>query len=63
MNNKMTIIWAISLFVLSIAALFLIGANIMGIEIPDILKRVLGIVSLIAVFVFGFAFAHRIFSK
>ncbi|MBE5895757.1 MAG: hypothetical protein E7285_08865 [Lachnospiraceae bacterium] len=54
-SNKMTIIWSISLLILSVATLIIVGAKIVGIELPDTMIRVLGIAELITLPIFVFA--------
>lgn len=48
MKKTRDLIWALSLLVISIATMILAGANIVGIELPDAFKRIVGIVDLIA---------------
>ena len=40
--------WSISLIAIGIATIILAGANIVGIDLPDMLVRLLGIVDLVA---------------
>lgn len=60
--KKMTIIWAVSLLIIGITALYAAVAHIAGIDLPDILVRVSGIVILIALPVFAFVSVKRFFS-
>ena len=48
MNKKNDLIWSISLMVIGIATFIIAGSNVIGIELPDIIVRILGIVDLIA---------------
>ena len=48
MKNKNTLLWSISLIVIGAATLILAGSNIIGIELPDVIVRIIGIVDLIA---------------
>lgn len=48
MKNKNTLLWSISLIVIGVATLILAGSNIIGIELPDVIVRIIGIVDLIA---------------
>lgn len=48
MKKKNDLVWSISLLVIGIATLILAGTNIVGIELPDVAVRILGIVDLIA---------------
>ena len=54
-SNKMTIIWSISLLIPFVATLIIVGAKIVGIELPDTMIRVLGIAELITLPIFVFA--------
>ncbi|MGN0350140.1 MAG: hypothetical protein ACI4ES_00690 [Roseburia sp.] len=58
--NKM---WSISLMVISIATIILAGANIVAIELPDILVRVLGGIDLIFLPVLVFSTVKKFNSK
>ncbi|MBQ4042488.1 MAG: hypothetical protein IJD06_00710 [Clostridia bacterium] len=49
MKKKYDFLWSISLMSIGIVAFILAGANIVGIELPDIAVRILGIVDLISI--------------
>lgn len=49
MNSKIiNTMWSISLMVIGIATLFLIGANIFTMRLPDMIVRTLGIIDLVS---------------
>lgn len=48
MNKKNDFMWSISLMVIGIATFILAGSNVIGINLPDVAVRILGIVDLIA---------------
>ena len=48
MKTKNDYIWSISLMVIGIATFILAGSNIIGLELPDVAVRILGILDLIA---------------
>jgi len=48
MNKKNDLIWSISLMTIGIATFILAGSNVIGIDLPDVAVRILGIVDLIA---------------
>ena len=48
MKKKKDLMWSISLIANGIATIILAGANIVGIDLPDMLVRLLGIVDLVA---------------
>ena len=47
-NVKPTKAWAISLLVISICTLIISITNIIGADIPDMLKQILGVAELVA---------------
>lgn len=61
-GKKMTIVWTLSLLIVSVTSLFVAGANAAWIDLTDILVRVLGIVDLLALSVFAFISVKRFFS-
>ena len=48
MKKKSDLMWSISLIAIGIATIILAGANIVGIDLPDMFVRLLGIVDLVA---------------
>ncbi len=48
MKKANDLIWGISLIIIGIATIILAGSNIIGIELPVVLTRILGIADLIA---------------
>lgn len=48
MKKANDLIWCISLIMIGIATIILAGSNIIGIELPVIMTRILGIADLIA---------------
>ena len=48
MKNKNDLVWIISLMLIGIATFILAGANSVGLELPDVAVRIVGIVDLIA---------------
>ena len=48
MKNKNDLMWSISLMLIGLATIILAGSNIGGIELPDVVVRILGIIDLIA---------------
>ena len=48
MKKKSDLMWSISLIAIGIATIILAGANIVRIDLPDMLVRLLGIVDLVA---------------
>ena len=48
MKKKSDLMWSISLIAIGIATIILASANIVGIDLPDMLVRLLGIVDLVA---------------
>lgn len=48
MKKTNDLIWCISLLIIGIATIILAGSNIIGVELPVVLERILGIADLIA---------------
>lgn len=48
MKKKNDLVWSISLMVISFATIILSGSNIIGIELPDIIVRIIGVIDLLA---------------
>lgn len=48
MKKKNELLWSISLIMIGLATLILAGANIAGVDLPDYITRILGIIDLIA---------------
>lgn len=48
MKTKNDLVWSISLMIIGIATFILAGSNIIGIELPDIVIRIIGTIDLIA---------------
>ena len=60
-------VWAISLFVAGIATMILVGSNLAGVRLPDMVVRIIGVLDLTALFTLAFLTAilqtARIYSK
>ena len=48
MEKRNNLLWSLSLLVIGIATVILAGSNIIGIELPDIAVRIIGVIDLIA---------------
>lgn len=48
MKNKIDLIWVISLIVIGISAILLAVSNIVGLTLPDIAIRMIGVLDIIA---------------
>lgn len=62
-KNKILRVWGVSLMVISVITLVIAVTRILDISMPDMLIRVLGMIELIALPVFGFATAKRFIDK
>ncbi len=60
MKKKNDLIWCLSLMVIGIATLILAGSNIIGIELPDIAVRIIGIVNLVALPVLAYTSVKKV---
>ena len=54
-SKKVNAMWSISLLIIGVATFILAGANVIGLELPDIAVRILGIMDIIALPVLGFS--------
>ena len=63
MKRRIDYVWCISLFVVGIATVILNGSNLIGIDLPDWLTRLLGIIDLVAVFVLIFTTIRKTIKK
>ena len=48
MKTKIERIWSISLIVIGLATFILAGSSVIGMEFPDIVVRIIGVIDLIA---------------
>ena len=48
MKKRNNLLWSISLLIIGIATIILIGLNIIGIDVPDIVVRIIGVIDLLA---------------
>ena len=60
MKNKNDLMWGFSLLIIGVATVILAGSNIIGIELPDIAVRIIGIVDLIALPVLAYTTVRKI---
>ena len=49
--KKFPVLWGVSLLTIGVITLIISFSNIFGVELPDVLKIVLGVTDLIALFV------------
>ena len=59
-SKKVNAMWSISLLIIGVVTFILAGANVIGLELPDIAVRILGIIDLIALPVLGFSTVKKI---
>lgn len=59
MKKKIDLLWSLSLFVIGIATIVLAGSNLIGINLPSIAVRILGIIDLIALPVLAFSTVQK----
>lgn len=48
MKKRNDLLWSISLLVIGLAAIILTGLNIIGIDVPDIVVRIIGVIDSLA---------------
>ena len=49
--KKFPVLWGVSLLTIGVITLVISFSNIFGVELPDVLKIVLGVIDLVALFV------------
>ena len=62
-TKKINIMWSVSLIIIGVATIILAGANIIGIELPDIAARILGVLDLVSIPVLVFSTVKKAQSK
>ncbi len=55
MKETNDLMWSLSLLIIGVATVILAGSNVIGIELPDVAVRIIGIVDLIALPVLAYA--------
>ena len=60
MEKRNNLLWSLSLLVIGIATVILAGSNIIGIELPDIAVRIIGVIDLIALPVLAYTIVKKI---
>lgn len=60
MEKRNNLLWSMSLMVIGIATVILAGSNIIGIELPDIAVRIIGVIDLIAFPVLAYTTVKKI---
>ncbi len=58
--KKNNIVWSISLIVIGIATFILAGASTVGIDLPDVAVRILGIADLVALPILAYSTIRKI---
>ena len=60
MEKRNNLLWSLSLLVIGIATVILAGSNIIGIELPDIAVRIIGVIDSIALPVLAYTTVKKI---
>ena len=60
MKNRNDLLWSISLLVIGLATIILTGLNIIGIDVPDIVVRIIGVIDLLALPVLAYTTVKKI---
>ena len=60
MKKKNNLIWSISLIVIGIATLILVVPKMIGLNLPDIAIRIIGVVDLIAIPVLAYTTVKKV---
>lgn len=62
-SKKINIMWSVSLIIIGVATIILAGANIIGIDLPDIAARILGVLDLASLPVLAFSTVKKAKNK
>lgn len=60
MKKRNDLLWSISLLVIGLATIILTGLNISGIDVPDIVVRIIGVTDLLAFPVLAYTTVKKI---
>ncbi|MCI7522044.1 hypothetical protein [Roseburia hominis] len=60
MKKRNDLLWSISLLVIGLATIILTGLNISGIDVPDIVVRIIGVTDLLALPVLAYTTVKKI---
>lgn len=60
MKTKNDLMWSISLVIIGIATIILSGSNIIGIDLPDVVVRIIGIIDLMALPVLAYTTVKKV---
>lgn len=60
MKKKNDLVWGISLIIIGAATVVLAGSNVIGLKLPDIAVRIIGIVDLVALPVLAYTSVRKV---
>lgn len=60
MKKKNDLIWGFSLIIIGAATVILAGSNVIGLKLPDIAVRIIGIVDLVALPVLAYTSVRKV---
>lgn len=60
MKKKNDLIWGFSLIIIGAATIILAGSNVIGLKLPDIAVRIIGIVDLVALPVLAYTSVKKV---
>lgn len=60
MKKKNDLVWGISLIIIGAATIILAGSNVIGLKLPDIAVRIIGIVDLVALPVLAYTSVKKV---
>lgn len=60
MKKKNDLIWGFSLIIIGAATIILAGSNVIGLKLPDIAVRIIGIVDLVALPVLAYTSVRKV---
>ncbi len=60
MKKKNDLVWSFSLLIVGVATVILAGSNVIGIELPDVATRIIGIMDLVVLPLLAYSTVKRI---
>lgn len=58
--KTINLLWSFSLMAIGICTVILAGANLLGIDLPDIVTRIVGLIDLLALPVLGYTTVKKL---
>lgn len=59
MKTKTDLVWCVALIIIGAGTIILAGTNILGIGLPDIVTRIIGVIDLVAIPVLAYTTVQK----